>query len=34
VVILNDEPTDGDRFAHGIVRGSIGDFLPYLTSKA
>lgn len=32
VVIVNDEPTDRDRFAHGILRGSIGDFLPHLTS--
>ncbi len=31
VVILNDEPTDRDRFAHGILRGSIGEFLPALT---
>lgn len=31
VVIVNNEPTDGDRFAHAIVRGSIGDFLPFLT---
>lgn len=31
VVILNDEPTDGDRFAHGILRGSIRDFLSALT---
>lgn len=31
VVIVNDEPTDGDRYAHGIVRGAIGDFLPFLT---
>lgn len=32
VVILNDEATDGDRYAHGIVRGSIADFLPQLTA--
>lgn len=33
VVIINDQPTDGDRFAHGIVRGSISDFLPHLTRR-
>ncbi|MFM8858403.1 MAG: SIR2 family NAD-dependent protein deacylase [Actinomycetota bacterium] len=33
VVIINDQPTDGDRFAHGIVRGSISDFLPHLTQR-
>lgn len=33
VVIINDEPTDGDRYAHAIVRGSIGDFLPFMTSS-
>lgn len=27
VLIVNDEPTDGDRFAHGIMRGPIGEFL-------
>lgn len=33
VVILNDQDTDGDRFAHGILRGSIADFLPFLTGQ-
>lgn len=33
VVIINDEPTDGDRFAHAIVRGPIQEFLPFLTSR-
>jgi NAD-dependent SIR2 family protein deacetylase len=33
VVIINDQPTDGDRFAHGIVRGSISEFLPHLTER-
>lgn len=31
VVIVNDEPTDGDRYAHAILRGSIAEFLPFLT---
>lgn len=31
VVIVNDEPTDRDRFAHALVRGAIGRFLPLLT---
>lgn len=30
VVIINNEPTDRDRFAHAIVRGSISEFLPRL----
>lgn len=33
VVIVNDEPTDRDRYAHAIMRGSIGDFLPYLVQR-
>jgi len=33
VVIINDQPTDGDRFAHAIVRGSISDFLPHLIGR-
>lgn len=27
VVIVNDQPTDGDRYAHAILRGSISEFL-------
>ncbi len=30
VVILNNEPTDRDRYAHGHVRGDIGELLPLL----
>jgi len=33
VVILNDEATDRDRYAHGIMRGSIREFLPFLTDS-
>ena len=33
VVIINDQPTDGDRFAHGILRGAISEFLPHLTGR-
>lgn len=30
VVILNGEPTSMDRFAHGLIVGSIGEWLPRL----
>lgn len=32
VVIVNDEPTERDRFAHAVLRGSISEFLPHLVS--
>lgn len=32
VVIINNEPTDGDRFADAIVRAPIGDVLPILVA--
>lgn len=30
VIIVNNEPTDRDRYAHGHVRGDIGELLPAL----
>lgn len=34
VVIVNNEPTDGDRYAQGHVRGDIADLLPPLVGYA